>query len=284
MKQGEFIKQVKMYVYIVFGCVVAGIGYNLFLVPASVAVGGFSGLAIIINELIGLPVGVVIIILNIPLFILGFIYLGKKFIAISIGTTILFSLIIDLIVFLPTVTTDRLLATIYGGIFVGVGLGLVLKAGSTTGGTDILAKLLEAKFKQFPVGQLIFFMDVAVILVAGLIFGIESGLYALIGSFISGRIIDMVIQGVSKAKGFFIITTMPIEISCVIMEELGRGVTQWQGKGLYTRKDKEILLCAVSNRAEIMRVKQIVKKMDKHAFILIANMTEVLGEGFYEIN
>lgn len=276
------MEQIKRYGMILLGCMLSAISFRLFLVPSNIAAGGFSGLSMVLRVLVPLPVGVWLLILNAPLFVLGFMKLGKEFVLTSLFCIILFALIVDYLP-LPILTQTPMLAAIYGGVGTGFGFGLVLKAGSTTGGVDMLAKLISLKMRQFPIGKLMFFMDMVVIFCSVFIIGFEPGMYAILTVFISGRMVDMVIEGTNKSKAFFIITGEPEKISEQIMNRLERGVTRWSGKGLYSGQDKTILLCALSDRSEVVQMKDIIKKIDRHAFVLVADMTEVLGEGFYDI-
>lgn len=267
---------------VVIGCMIAAVSFNMFLIPNSIAAGGFSGLGILFNRLLGIPVGTAIILLNIPLFIVAFTKLGKKFILVSALGTLIYSIAID-VIRVPTITNDLVLCAIYGGLGVGTGFGLILKYGATTGGVDMLAKLFTLKVKEFPIGMMMFIIDLAVILASILIIGFEEGMYAILTVFLSSKVIDIIIEGANKAKAFFIITSQPDLIANEIMEKLERGVTEWHGRGVYTDHDKKILLCAVNNRSEIMEMKAIIRRNDRRAFVLIADTREVLGEGFYDL-
>lgn len=270
-------------IFVIFlGCGIAAFGLNAFLIPNSIAAGGFSGISILINNLTGLPVGLGVFLLNVPLFIAAFKRVGKEFVVISLVGTVVYSLAIDALGFLPTFTNDLVLCSVYGGICVGIGYGIILKYGATTGGTDMLSKLLTLKFKNFPMGQMIFAMDFVVIFASVVLIGLDRGLYAIISVFISTIIIDFLIEGANKSKGFFIVTEHPEQVAECIMKGLERGVTMLSGKGAYTGKEKTVLMCAVNNRAEIVQMKELIKKCDKNAFVIISDITEVLGEGFYD--
>lgn len=276
--------RLKRYAMILVGVFLSAASLSIFLAPNGISAGGFSGIAMVLHQFFNfIPIGILLLILNIPLFIGGFMKLGKEFVAVSFICTVIFSLVVDYLPLPAINTSDMMLAAVFGGVGSGVGFGLVLKAGATTGGMDMLARLVSLKIRQFPVGQLIFFMDVIVVLSSIVFIGIEPGMYAIIAVFISGKLIDFIVEGTNRSKAFFIITGKPDEISSAIMEKLERGVTEWHGKGLYSGHDKTILLCAINDRAEVMDMKAIIKKIDRRAFVLIADMTEVLGEGFYDI-
>lgn len=268
---------------VILGCAIATFGLNCFLIPNSIAPGGFSGIGILINTALGLPVGITLVVLNIPLFIAAFKMLGKGFVLFSLFATGLYSVLIDAFAFLPTLTIDPVLASVYGGICVGIGYGIILKYGATTGGTDMISKLLNSKYKSFPMGQLMFAMDFLVIIASIILIGLDRGLYAIISVFISTMIIDVIIRGINNAKAFFIITEKPEAIAVEIMDKLERGVTSIAGKGVYTGGEKTVLMCAVNDRSEITTMKQLIKKCDASAFVLISDVTEILGEGFYDI-
>ncbi len=280
MKNKLLLKQIFV---IIIGCAIASFGINAFLVPNSIAAGGFSGIAILVNTAVGIPVGAALFALNVPLFIAAFRQLGKGFVLISLFGTVLYSVSIDLLKFLPVFTSDLVLCSIYGGVCVGFGYGIILKYGATTGGTDMMAKLISNKYGSFPIGQMMFLMDLLVIICSVILIGLDKGLYAIISVFVSTKVIDIIIQGTSRSKGFFIVTTKGDAVSGSIMYQLGRGVTILNATGAYTGKKRDVLLCAVSNRAEITAMKEIIYKWDKDAFVLIGDMTEILGEGFYDI-
>ncbi len=249
------------------------------MIPAKIAAGGVSGFATVVFYLFDMPVGITMLILNIPLFLLSWRMIGPLFGKKTLFGTITISLLIDLFNrFAMPVTSDLLLCAIYGGVISGIGLGIAFRSGGSTGGTDMAAQLV-AKFFSISVGQALLLVDGIVIILAGIAFGLELAMYALIAVFITTKTIDLVQEGQSYVKAILIISEQAEAIGNTIMERLERGVTSLDGKGMYTKKDKEILLVIVS-RVEISHVKSIVNEHDKEAFVVIADVHEVLGEGF----
>ncbi|MGM0370796.1 MAG: YitT family protein [Bacillota bacterium] len=272
------------YIEITIGSLLTAVGLVVFLIPNKIAVGGVSGLATVLHYIFDWKVGRIILLINIPLFIAGLRSLGAKFglrtlygiLALSISTDLLETYFQGQAV----VTTDLLLASIYGGGIVGLGIGLVFKAQGTTGGTDLVAQIIS-KYSSISVGKGLLIVDFFVIALAGLVFSAELALYALISLFIISRVIDLVQEGFNIAKATYIISDKSEEIRASLISDLNRGVTVLNGKGGYTKEDKEILLCIIS-RSEISDIKRIVHKIDKDAFVIITEAHEVLGEGFDE--
>ncbi|MDF2523206.1 MAG: hypothetical protein K0R31_847 [Clostridiales bacterium] len=292
----NFQNSFKDYFWIILGSIITAISINVFMVPYKIAPGGVSGIATVVYYLSGgyFPVGTTMLILNIPLFIAGWRFIGRKFTLRTFFATILLSLVIDLaepytkffaesyLARFEQMTTspDLLLYSIVGGFLMGLGLGLVFKSGATTGGTDLAAKVVHHFIPNFTMGQTLLFIDSSVIVFAIFAFGsFQLGLYAIVALYISSRVIDAVLEGVNFAKSVLIISDKSDEIALRIMNELDRGVTALKGKGMYTSNDKQVLLC-VLQRAQIPALKQIVKSVDDHAFIILTESREVLGEGF----
>jgi len=267
---------------VTLGVLLVALGLDMFLIPNKIAAGGVSGIATIIHYLIGAPVGVAILTLNIPLFVLGVYRLGLRFGFRSLYGTITLSLAVDLLApVLPVPTNDILLASLYGGVLSGLGLGLVFRFRGTTGGTDLAAAVLRT-YTGVNIGQLLFLVDGAVVLAAGIAFSsAELAMYTFITIFITAWLIDVVQEGISYAKALLIISERSDEIAKAIMADLDRGVTAWPAQGVYTGVRREILLSVV-NRAEVTRLKDIVHGVDPRAFVILADVHEVLGEGFKE--
>ncbi len=283
----KFISSVKKelldwrgYLMVLTGSVIASLGINLFLVPNKIAAGGVTGIATIIFYLLELPVGITMFCLNIPLFLIGIKVLGRSFGFKSFFATIVLSLLIDLTSgILNPVTNDLLLATIFGGLFTGIGIGLVLKQDASTGGTDLGAKIIHKIFPYFTVGQLLFVIDACIVFVAAIVFkNYELGLYAAITLFIVSRVIDTVIVGVNYTKAVHIISDNSEEISRKI-NSMNLGVTGLKGKGIYSGTDKNILLCIVRRR-DLPHLKTAISQIDNKAFVFVTDVREVLGEGF----
>lgn len=264
------------------GVVLTAIGLDMFLIPNKIAAGGVSGIATILHYLIHVPVGAAMLALNVPLFAAAIYRLGLQFGFRSLYGTVALSLAVDALVsFLPVPTHDLLLASLFGGVLVGLGLGLVFKYSGTTGGTDLLAALLRT-YTGVNIGQLLFLVDATIVIAAGFAFAsAELSMYALITIFVTSWLIDLVQEGFSYTKAFLIISNQPAEISAAIVAGLNRGATAWPARGVYTGAEREVLLSVV-NRSEVTRLKEIIYQVDPHAFVILADVHEVLGEGFKE--
>lgn len=262
----------------VLGLVLCTLGYNLFLIPNDIAAGGFTGASQLINSFTGWPVGLMMLIMNVPLFAVSMKKMGRKFAAKSAIASVLLSILIDT-VHLPAAAEDVWLATLYGGLLSGAGFGLILCGNATTGGTDMLASLIHKAVPSLPIGTAITLCDGIVILASAFVFSAVSALYALIAVVICNLVVDFVLEGPNTAHAFFIISDRSEEIAARIMEELERGVTAWDGVGMYSKNDKRVLLCAVSRR-ETVTLRRIIQSADPDAFIISANAHGTYGEGF----
>ena len=263
---------------ILAGCVVGAAAYPLFITPNSIAPGGITGVAIILNNLFSWPVGTSSLLLNIPLFLVSVRTMGKVFFFRSLVATVLFSLLIDIIP-LRAMTTDPLLGTVYGGVLLGIGLGLIIRGGATTGGSDMIAAMVHRRFQFISSGSFLFAIDCAVVLAAAFFIGITQALYALVCIFITAKVMDVVVVGFSGNKACFIVSPRWQEISSRVLREMGRGVTHLLSRGGYTGEERPTLLCVIS-RNEIMAVKRIVREEDENAFMVIVEANETLGDGF----
>ncbi|NLW07672.1 MAG: YitT family protein [Clostridia bacterium] len=267
------------YLGIAAGSLITALGLVLFLVPNKIAAGGLSGLATVIHHLFGWPVGLLILVLNIPLFLAGLKVLGWNFGVKTLYGTIVLSLLTDAFALvLQAPTANPLLAAIYGGLMSGVGLGIVFRCGGSTGGTD-LAALLFRHFLHISAGMGLVIVDALVIALAALTFNIELALYALLGLFLTSRAIDAVQEGGGYAKAALIISDHSAAIASAVLKQLGRGATGIAARGLYTHQQREILLVVV-HRSEVSRLKGLVASVDSNAFVIVSNVHEVLGEGF----
>ena len=275
-------EQLKSYVLIALGCVLGGAAYPLFLVPNSIAPGGITGVATIFNYLWNWPVGMTSMLLNLPLFLIGFRSMGRVFVFRSFVATVLFSACIDLIR-LPPLIDDMLLASVYGAILLGLGLGLIMRGGATTGGSDMIARMVNKRFPLLTVGTFLFIVDCSVILAAGFTMSAEKALYALINIFVSAKVVDLVLAGFGSAKACFIITGRAERIADRILHELDRGATLVPAKGAYSKEDRTVLISVVSN-AEVIPLKRIVRSEDEKAFVFISDTHETLGEGFANLS
>lgn len=275
------------YLYIMIGTFILGGAINIFFVPFDLVTGGVTGLAIVIQSITGglieggIPLWMTNMVINIPLFLGAIVVKGKDFGARSLFSTIFLSFTLYLTQWLPPLTNDLLLASIFGGVASGVGLGMVFSAFSTTGGTDLAASLIQHLIKHVSVARIMLVLDWVIILLGAYVFGIEKSLYAIIAVFISARVIDAILDGLHFSKAAFIISDHHNTIADNVMEVLERGVTGLSGEGMYTSYQKNVLLCVVSKR-EIVKLKEIVRLSDPRAFIIVTDVREVLGEGFKE--
>ncbi len=263
------------------GATFYSVAINCFASPNRIAPGGVTGISTLINYKLGLPIGVMVMLFNIPILTAAYKVFGKKFIARTVVGTILTSVFIDLgQLFLPAYTGDRLLSSMFGGAFAGIGLGLILSRGATSGGTDILGRLLKLKFPHISLGSFILGMDLSVMIFAGLIYGnIESMLYSGIFFFISSKSIDYLVFGASKSTLLLIVTTFADIIPGKIISEVGRGVTVLPVTGAYTGEEKNMLV-TVARPHEIAKITRIVKMTDPGAFVIKTDAGEVFGKGF----
>jgi len=273
-------KGLREYLFILLGVLLTALGLDMFLVPNKIAAGGVSGIATIVHYLAHVPVGVTMLAINIPLFLIGIRRLGMGFGVRSLFGTITLSVIIDLIARRVSIPTrDPLLASIYGGIIVGIGVGLVFRNKGTTGGTDLAAAIVN-NYMKLSVGVVLFIIDASVIVAAGIVFkSAELALYALLTVFLTARVIDIVQEGFGYAKAALIISQKPDEVADVILQKLDRGVTALRGKGMYTRTERDVILSVVT-RSEISTLKEMVHTVDPRAFVILTDVHEVLGEGF----
>ena len=266
------------YAQILLGALIGGAAYPMFLTPNRIAPGGVTGIATILNFLLHWPVGTVSLILNIPLFMISYKAMGKIFAFRSLVATVLFSLFIDILPLKP-VTEDPLLGALYGGVLLGAGLGLIMRGGATTGGSDMIARMVHRRFQFISTGAFLFAIDCAVVIAAGLLIGTTEALYALINIFLTAKVMDVVIIGFSSNKACFVISPRWEEISRRIMHDMDRGVTQLTARGAYTGAERPTLLCVIS-RSEITAFKRILLEEDENAFVIIVEAHEAIGDGF----
>ena len=263
------------------GSLIGAVAYPLFLVPNHIAPGGLTGIATLLNFLFQWPVGTVSLLMNIPLFIAGLKSMGHVFALRSLIATVLFSLLIDIIP-LPAMTNDPLLGAVFGGVLLGVGLGLIIRGGATTGGTDMIARMVHSRFQHISVGSLLFVIDCAVVLMAGVTIHVEYALYAFISIYASTKVIDVVLLGLTQDKACYVISSRYEEIKQELIVKLDRGVTVLRAEGGYSGQERPVLLCVLSAQ-ELGRLKAIVRTVDESAFVFISEAHEVLGEGFRKL-
>ena len=275
------------YVLILVGTAVMALAIQCIYDRVGLVTGGFTGLTIIIRNITksvisgGIPLWFANIVLNIPVFIYSYVKFGKKFVGRTLFATIMLSVWLYIIPGVDLSGDDYLLAALFGGVFTGVGMGIVLRAGATTGGTDMVAALIQTKMRHYSVVQIMQVMDAAIVIAGLYVFGLRSTLYAVVSIFVSTKVSDGFLEGFKNSKAALSITNHYKEVAARVMDELGRGVTGMDAKGMYTQDYKCVLYCVVS-RKEIVQLKEIVNDVDPDAFVIVSDVREVLGEGFME--
>ena len=272
-------KTVFSFLIITLGSACYSLGFVWCYAPNAIAFGGVTGVGQIVNYLIpAFPVGVTVIVLNIPLFILGWKLIGGRLLVSSLYAMFISSVFIDILT--PLYPWQPMLACVFGGVLMGLSLGLVFQQGATTGGTDLLARLLKLKLAWLPMGKLLMGIDLAVILAVAAVFGtLKAAMYGLVALYIASIVMDGVLYGMDNAKVAYIISDKNQEISHMLVNQMDRGVTILHGQGAYTGAEKNVLMCAFKQR-EIAAIKAAVKGLDPAAFLIVCNAHEVLGEGF----
>lgn len=265
----------------IIGCGVFGLGFSLFLLPNDLNTGGITGLSMVLHEAIKVgSVGMLSTLINLPLFIIGGIKVGRKFFWGSLFGMILLSVFIDLCAMLPIPQTEPIMGALYGGILCGLGLGLVFSCGYSTGGSDIIVRLLKQKFQYVPIGVINMALDAVVAVLTAVVFNnINQALYCGIAIFVTGRIMDAVVYGFDYSKVALIVTKKYDEVAERVGKELGRGATFLHGEGSYSHTDTKVVLTAVKMQ-QIAEMKQIVVDIDPDAFIIVQDAHQVLGDGF----
>ncbi|KEH90071.1 membrane protein [Clostridium novyi A str. 4540] len=277
---------VKDYIVITLGFIIIAISIKFFLAPNKIANGGITGVAIIINYFIPkLSVGLLMVILNGVLFVLAFSVIdgtfGARTVYASMGLSVLLTILDKFIPPTVAATHDLLLATLFGTVIIGIGMGIVFNRNASTGGTDIFAKMLT-KFKNLDIGKALLIVDLIIAVISGFTFSAEIGMYGILSVILMGVIIDFVIEGLNACKSIIVITSKNDEVNKFIIEKLNRGCTMIQGKGAYSGQNKEILY-TVLDRKQFITLKTYIKEIDPKAFIIVSEAREVLGEGFKNI-
>ena len=296
---GKWLREIA---FLLVGGLLASFAVNVFYIPIKLTMGGVSGIASIIYQLTGqgdfLPLGVLFIILNIPLILIGWRMINLRFVWRSLAGTLVYSILIDLTG--PTMSNwfahyidrplesggaDPLIYCLFGGIIYGVGLGMIFRGGFTTGGTDILAAVVKRKLKIFSMGQFLMIFDTIIVLVSAIAYRDEAGpgillaMYSFIAMYLTSKSIDILLEGFDYCRTAYIISDKSDEIAARILHQMNRGVTSLSGKGMYTGQQREVLLCVLSKK-QVPDVKEIVSEIDPDAFVIVVEAREVLGEGF----
>ena len=267
----------------IIGAFVMAIGISLFLLPNQLSTGGVSGIAVVTYYLFHIPMGTMMLLINVPLFLLSMYKMGKSFFVKSILGTVSLSIFIDILDKIEPLTQDRVLASVYGGIMLGLGTAILLKVESSTGGSDLISYMAKKYKPTIRTSNVIAIIDIIIVTVNMIFFKeIEIGLYSAIAIYLMGKIIDIVFEGVYFTKLILIVSDKSEEISKEIEEKLQRGSTGLYGKGMYTNQEKLVLMCAAS-RGDVAKIKIIARKIDPRSFIIITNSREVVGLGFKRI-
>lgn len=278
---------IKEYIMIAIGTALIAFSVASIYDPSGFVTGGFSGLAIIVKQLTaelvpgGVPLAVTNLILNIPVFLIAIRLKGWNYIVKTLFGTVMLSFWLGVLPVIPIAEGDFLLTALYGGIVMGAGIGLVFLSQATTGGTDLIAAIIQHFWRHYSIADIMQVIDAVIVLAGAYLFGIQMVLYAVISIYLVSKISDGIIEGLKFSKAAFIITCKPDEISQILMDDLSRGVTGLSAKGMYSGQKKNMLFCVVS-RKEIVRLKELTLSLDPDAFVIVTDVREVLGEGFIE--
>lgn len=273
-------KLVRDIIFIVAGSAIYALSISVFLNPNNLAPGGVSGVSIMINYIAGIPTGAIYFCLNVPVMILGLWKLGVRFSAFTLAAVAMSSGFMEVFANIDSVTDNMILAGIFGGALSAVGIGLVFRGGATTGGTDIIVRVIRKKYKHLKSGQIFLYIDCAIAAVSAIVYNdIETALYAFLALYTSSVVLDKVLYGADGAKMVYIVTDHGKEIADIVLRKLDIGVTFLDGEGAYSGRRKEILMC-VMHKPLMPKVKDIVKSVDDRAFMIVSPATEIFGEGY----
>lgn len=263
------------------GSALFALGFAMFLIPNDINTGGISGLAMILRELLGFGgIGTLTLLMNIPLFLIGGLKIGKRFFAGSLIGMVVSSVLMDLFALIPFATPEPLIGGLYGGVLCGAGLGMVFMAGASTGGSDILVRLLKKKYRNLPIGSISIMFDAMVVLLTGLVFrDISKALYSGVVVFVCGQVIDAVVYRFDYSRVALIISKEHEKIAKAISDQLDRGATYLHGSGSYTHQNIEVVL-AVVRKGQLAELKELVMDIDENAFVIVQEAHQVLGDGF----
>lgn len=282
MTKTTFSRMVRDYAWITLGAALYSLSFDWFYVPNQIGFGGLTALGMILNHLSpAIPIGAVVLVLNIPIFILGWKFLGGHTLVSSLFAMAATSVLVDLIAAAYTFPPmDPMLAAVFGGVMLGVSLGMIFSRGATTGGTDLIARLLKLPFAWLPVGKLLMAVDLSMLLAVSIAFrSMESAMYGIISLYISTLVMDGVLYGMDRSKVAYIVTARPQEVAAEIDRQMDRGATFLHGEGSFSREEKLVLMCAFKQK-QIVPLKALVHELDPEAFLIVCNAHEVLGQGF----
>jgi uncharacterized membrane-anchored protein YitT (DUF2179 family) len=274
-KNSHILKTIRKYLFFEFGAFLTAVGLEEFLIPNKIIDGGINGISIISSFLSKLPLGIFIFLLNIPFLIFGYKQIGKTFVISTLFSVTSLSLWVSFLHPIPGITNDMLLATVFGGIILGIGVGIIIRYGGSLDGTEIIAIIFNKK-TSFSVGEIVMFFNLFILASAGFVFGWDKAMYSLIAYFIAYKMIDITIDGLDETKAAFIVSEKGAEIAQVITARLGRGVTFLEAKGGFTGQQKNVIYSVVT-RLEIVKLKSIISNIDPEAFMTINDVSDVMG-------
>lgn len=280
LEQKKVLRLVWNYLIITIFSFTYAVGISLFLDPNNLAPGGVSGISIMLSRITPIPTGTWIMLINVPILALGLWKFGMKFLISTIYCTAVSSAFTNMLLVFEPLTTDKLLAAVAGGAVMAVSIGMILKAGATTGGVDIIVKVMRLRYRHLKTGNLYLIMDAAVVTLSGVMFrNLETALYAAVAIFVSSVVLDTVLYGKDGAKMIYIISDYPDRITDRLLEDLDIGVTSLKGEGAYSGKEKKVLMC-VMRKPLAPKAQQIVREEDPEAFMIVSDATEIFGEGY----
>jgi uncharacterized membrane-anchored protein YitT (DUF2179 family) len=277
-KKNTITRIIKKYFFLTVGAALASVGLEIFMVPNNIIDGGIVGISIISSNLTKLPLGAFIFVLNLPFLFIGYKQIGKTFVISTLFSVTILSIGVTVLHPIPGLTHDVLLAAVFGGIILGIGVGLIIRYGGSLDGTEIVAIILD-KRTGFSIGEIVMFFNIFILSSAGLFFGWDKAMYSLLAYFIAFKVIDITVEGLDESKAVMIVSEKPEQIAEMLMARLGRGVTFLDGKGGYTGETKSVLYSVIT-RLEIAKLKSIVDEIDENAFITISDVHEVMGGRF----
>lgn len=277
-KKKRLVDYVKKYLLLFIGSIITAVGLEVFLVPNNIIDGGIVGISIMASYLTGQPIGLFLVLLNLPFIYLGYKQIGKTFAISTMFAIASLSFWTEQFIPVKEITNDLFLAAIFGGILTGIGVGIVIRYGGSFDGTEIVAIILD-KRSGFSVGEIVMFMNLFILSSAGLVFSWDKAMYSLVAYFVIAKVIDMVIKGLDESNGVMIVTNEPEDIAETLMARLGRGVTILHGEGGYTGDPKKVLYCVVT-RLEVDKLRDIVLEKDENAFVTISEVHDIIGGRF----
>ena len=279
MKSFFVMEKIKQYIWIAIGTILMSVAVVVFFDTTGVVVGGVTGVAIILKELFGVPMWLVNALINIPLFIMGFKTLDRDIFYKTLFGTVSLTVFLGLVPYLNILTGNLLVDIIMGSVIMGAGLGLIFASYASSGGTDLMATLINRKIRYISIPKIMAIIDGIIVIAGAFVFGVEKGIYAIIAIYIVTKVSDTIMEGPNRAKQIYIISDKYDEIGNYILENINRGVTYIQSRGAYTKKEKNMIMCVVSSK-EMVKIKQNLYRIDENAICFVGDIREAFGEGF----